>query len=98
MGQARPGSFTFVVTSRGAVPLPWMRGTVTEVRHMTHPKKRPDWRRSRSCGNQACVEVARVDDQYLVRDSKNPDAPPLSFTKDEWTTFIQGIEAGDFRF
>jgi predicted secreted Zn-dependent protease len=75
-----------------------MRGTVTEVRQMTHPKKHLVWRRSQSCGNGACVEVAKADDRYLVRDSKNPDAAPLSFTRDEWVTFIQGVEAGDFRF
>jgi hypothetical protein len=44
------------------------------------------------------VEVALVGDQYLVRDSKNPDQAALSFTADEWTAFVAGVEAGEFRF
>jgi hypothetical protein len=41
--------------------------------------------------------VARLTDRYLIRDSKSPDAPALEFTTDEWSAFVQGIEAGDFR-
>jgi len=58
----------------------------------------PAWRRSSRCGSTTCVEVARVDDQYLIRDSKNPDAAALSFTKDEWVAFVEGVTAGDFQF
>ena len=65
---------------------------------MTHPQSHTEWRRSRSCGSAACIEVAKVDDHYLVRDSKNPDAPPLSFTAEEWSAFVRGIEEGDFLF
>lgn len=54
------------------------------------------WRKARSCGNGACVEVAKVDGRYLVRDSKNPDQRALSFDGDEWVTFVHGVEAGDF--
>jgi hypothetical protein len=39
-----------------------------------------------------------VDDQYLVRDSKNPDAAALSFTREEWDAFVQGVSAGEFQF
>jgi len=58
----------------------------------------PAWRRSSRCGSTTCVEVAKVDDQYLVRDSKNPDAAALSFTKEEWVAFVEGVTAGEFRF
>jgi hypothetical protein len=54
------------------------------------------FRRSSFCGNGACVEVAEVDGQFLVRDSKNPDQRALSFTRDEWVAFVSGVEAGDF--
>jgi len=57
-----------------------------------------EWRKSKRCGNAACVEVARVEDGYLVRDSKNPTGAVLSFTEQEWTTFVEGVEAGEFRF
>ena len=56
------------------------------------------WRKSQRCGNAACVEVAKVDGVYLVRDSKNPNGAVLSFTEQEWTTFVEGVEAGEFRF
>lgn len=56
------------------------------------------WRRSSRCGSTTCVEVAMVDDQYLVRDSKNPDAATLSFTREEWDAFVQGVTAGEFEF
>ena len=56
------------------------------------------WRKSTRCGSSACVEVAKIDDVYLVRDSKNPDAAVLSFTKQEWDAFVEGVQAGEFRF
>jgi hypothetical protein len=56
------------------------------------------WRKSRRCGSNACVEVAKVDGAYLVRDSKDPDGAVLSFTEREWAAFVDGVEAGDFRF
>jgi hypothetical protein len=59
---------------------------------------RPAWRRSSRCGSTTCVEVAKVDDQYLVRDSKNPDTAALSFTSEEWVAFVQGVQAGEFQF
>jgi hypothetical protein len=58
----------------------------------------PAWRRSSRCGSTACVEVAKVEDQYLIRDSKNPDAAALAFTADEWKAFVEGVNAGEFRF
>lgn len=56
------------------------------------------WQRSTRCSGGQCVEVAKVDGQYLIRDSKRPDVEPLSFTPDEWTAFVQGVNAGEFRF
>jgi hypothetical protein len=56
------------------------------------------WRKSRRCGHSACVEVAKVDGGYLVRDSKNPDGAVLSFSEQEWAAFVEGVEAGEFRF
>jgi hypothetical protein len=58
----------------------------------------PAWRKSSRCGTSTCVEVAKVDDQYMIRDSKNPEAPALSFTPAEWDAFVEGVAAGEFRF
>jgi predicted secreted Zn-dependent protease len=58
----------------------------------------PAWRRSTRCGTSSCVEVAKVGDEYLVRDSKNPSRDALSFTKEEWVAFVAGVAAGDFVF
>lgn len=55
-----------------------------------------DWRKSSVCGNGACVEVARVGDDYLVRDSKDPGGPTLTFDSAEWLAFIKSAAAGEF--
>ena len=58
----------------------------------------PAWRKSSRCGTSTCVEVAKIDDNYMIRDSKNPEAAALSFTKAEWEAFVEGVNAGEFRF
>ncbi|GAB1689019.1 DUF397 domain-containing protein [Krasilnikovia sp. M28-CT-15] len=58
----------------------------------------PQWRKSSRCGNGTCVEVAKVDDTYLIRDSKNPGAAALAFTEQEWIAFVDGVTAGEFTF
>jgi len=63
---------------------------------MTMSADKREWRRSRHCGTNACVEVAKVGDRFLVRDSKNPDAAPLDFSAEEWSAFVAGVKEGDF--
>jgi hypothetical protein len=44
-----------------------------------------------------CVEVAKTEENILVRDTKdNGNGPTLSFTKEEWTAFIGGAKDGEF--
>jgi hypothetical protein len=57
----------------------------------------PAWRRSSYCGTSTCVEVVRLGDAILVRDSKNPEAGTLAFTEDEWRAFEAGVRNGEFR-
>jgi hypothetical protein len=54
------------------------------------------WRRSSYSGNGGgnCVEVsASPAGAVAVRDSKNPHGPVLVISRDEWATFITGIQA-----
>lgn len=54
------------------------------------------WRKARRCDTSACVEVRAVGGVVQVRDSKTGSV--LSFSPDEWATFIAEVEAGEFRF
>jgi Domain of unknown function (DUF397) len=53
------------------------------------------WRKSTHSANNGCVEVAFVDGQVAVRDSKNPGGPVLLFSEREWTAFVDGVRAGE---
>lgn len=44
----------------------------------------------------SCVEVAEFGGAVLLRDSKDPDGPRLTFTPAEWTAFASGVAAGEF--
>jgi hypothetical protein len=56
------------------------------------------WRKAtRSGGNGGnCVEVARnLPGIVAVRDSKDPQGPVLTFSPDDWTSFLAAVKAGD---
>jgi len=54
------------------------------------------WRVARMCNGGSCVRVAPNGDAILIGDSKNPDGPVLSYSRDEFRTFVEGIRQGDF--
>jgi hypothetical protein len=60
------------------------------------------WRKSSFSGSGGsgggdCVEVAPLADGAIaVRDSKNPDAGALLFTRAEMSAWIKGCKAGEF--
>ena len=57
-----------------------------------------DWQKSRRSMSNGCVEVAFVDNQVAVRDSKhNGQGPVLVFTPVEWEAFLGGVSDGQFR-
>ena len=58
----------------------------------------PEWRRGSKCSGGTCVEVAKVEGQYLIRDSKNPDVAAHSFTEAEWNAFVEGVKSDEFVF
>ncbi|MEU7000984.1 DUF397 domain-containing protein [Nonomuraea sp. NPDC046570] len=37
-----------------------------------------------------------IPGKVLVRDSKNPNGPVLTFTPGEWTAFLDGAGKGEF--
>lgn len=70
---------------------------------MTDLKTRAVWRKStRSNNGGACVEVAtNLLDRHgvvLLRDSKNPAGPVLTFAGTEWASFTDGVRAGEFSY
>jgi hypothetical protein len=48
-----------------------------------------NWRTSRhSIGNGECVEVASVNQDVVVRDSKNPSGPSVRYPSSAWREFV----------
>lgn len=56
---------------------------------------RPPWRKSTYSNAQAnCVEVAAATQIVAVRDTKNPDAPALTFNRQDWQEFTWRVKQG----
>jgi hypothetical protein len=54
-----------------------------------------DWRTASTGGN--CVEVAALPDGGVaVRDSKDRAGAVLEYTRDEWSSFVDGLCRGVF--
>lgn len=54
-----------------------------------------EWRSA--CGESGdCVEVCFEGLDVLVRGSREPDGPILTFTQDEWQAFCAAVAAGRF--
>lgn len=53
------------------------------------------WRKSTYSGTDGgnCAEVAVAPDAVLVRDSKNPDGPRLTFGPDTWRAFADRVKS-----
>ncbi|AGL13999.1 DUF397 domain-containing protein [Actinoplanes sp. N902-109] len=58
--------------------------------------EKPVWHSSSRCTNSQCIEVAKIGDDYLIRDSKDPAVEPLRFPATAWHAFLTGIRAGEF--
>jgi Domain of unknown function (DUF397) len=55
------------------------------------------WKSSASGSNGGdCVEVTFAEESVLVRHSRDPRGPVLSFTRSEWRAFIAGTRNGEF--
>jgi len=52
------------------------------------------WRKARACySNGQCVEVAKAGRTVLVRDSKDPAGPVLTFDRPQWRRFARAAKA-----
>jgi hypothetical protein len=59
-----------------------------EVHHL-------QWRTARrSAGNGACVEVAPVNGQIAIRDSKDPEGPILNYSVRAFRSFLDATKNG----
>ena len=64
---------------------------------MTRDLTSMKWRKSTFSGDSSCVEFAALTDgSVAVRDSKNPDAGALVFTRAEIDALVKGAKAGEF--
>jgi hypothetical protein len=55
------------------------------------------WQRSKACTQGSCVEVAReLVEVIMIRDSKNPEAGALCFSRAEWDAFVDAIKSDEF--
>lgn len=54
------------------------------------------WHKSTHSGYNGCVEVAFIDGQVAIRDSKRKQGPVLVFTPTEWQSFLHGVADGQF--
>jgi hypothetical protein len=54
------------------------------------------WRKSPTSGGGDCVEVAFAGESVLVRNSRDPLGPALSFSRREWAAFLEGASSGEF--
>jgi hypothetical protein len=54
------------------------------------------WRKSSLCSNGNCVEVAFLDHEVAVRDSKDKRGGILRFSSIEWRNFLESARSGEF--
>lgn len=54
------------------------------------------WRKSTLSESGDCVEVAFIDSDVLVRQSRDPLGPALNFSRREWAAFVGGVRRGEF--
>lgn len=55
----------------------------------------PPWRISSYCNGGSCVRVASWGQVVLLGDTKAPDGPAISFTRQQWRQFIAQVKSGE---
>lgn len=54
------------------------------------------WRVALRCNGGECIRVAPHGNQIIIGDTKNPKGPVLTYSRDEWHAFVDGVRQGDF--
>lgn len=54
------------------------------------------WKASSRSNRTYCVEIARINGEIAIRDSKNPTTGYLTATPAEWSTFLTALKQGHF--
>lgn len=52
------------------------------------------WHKSSKSGTTGCVECSARVGHVLVRDSKNPNGPVLTFSAEGWNEFLASVKDG----
>ena len=62
----------------------------------TSTSAQDSWRTATMSGGTNCVQVKSQDGMIVVGNSRLVDGPHLSYTRDEWTAFLDGAKKGEF--
>jgi hypothetical protein len=54
------------------------------------------WRIATMSQDTNCVQVRGDHDMIVIGNSRFPDGPFLSYTRDEWAAFLDGAKKGEF--
>lgn len=54
------------------------------------------WHVAANCDGGSCIQVAAAGELIVLGDSKSPEGPLLSYSRDEWETFVTAIKHGEF--
>ncbi|MER7754114.1 DUF397 domain-containing protein [Kitasatospora sp. NPDC097643] len=56
------------------------------------------WQKSSYSGGEGgdCIECGQLAHAVLVRDSKDPNGPVLTFSSESWKAFISSVQANHF--
>jgi hypothetical protein len=73
---------------------PWRLGGLVEIVNVPSIHWRKSTRSSQH-ENSDCVELAAVEEQVAVRDSKDPNGPKLMLTRAQWNALSGRLKNGD---
>lgn len=60
------------------------------------PPVAASWQKSSATGGSECVQIARAHEHVWVRDSKEPRGSVLALNREQWVTFLVGVQCGKF--
>ena len=71
----------------------WRKSSRSEI-HGACVEGRLDWATSSRCESSHCAQIRRPPPAVLLRDSKDPTGPVLSFTPVAWRMFLGALTTG----